>query len=353
MTRRNLILAVAGLAVVVLIVLWRRDGGPAEAEVVTDVAVHVAPLERATVRRYVTAYGYVEPEPAHDGRPAAGADLTPFTSGILEKIDAVEGRRVAAGAVLFRLDARMAKVAVERARQEADFADQAFQRQQALLPGDGTSQRVYQEAKQRRDDARSNLAAARTQLAYLEIRAPVAGTIGQVKARVGQAVDANTVLATIVDLSRLAVAADVPAGEIEGLTVGNPVLVGPDGAALGGTLIILGKDVDPSTGTVRVYVSVPAKAGLAPGQFTDLRIVAAEHRDVLVVPDAALVTRAGVGSWVMVARGDSATRTMVTVGFRDAGRVEISGAGLEPGTSIVTDEAYSLPEETRIHVVER
>jgi membrane fusion protein, multidrug efflux system len=353
MTRRNLILAVAGLAVVVLIVLWRRSGGPTEAEIVTDVAVHVAPLERATVRRYVTAYGYVQPEPAHDGRPTAGAELSPFASGVLAEIDAVEGRRVAAGTVLFRLDSRMAKVAVERAQQEVDFADQAFQRQQALLPGDGTSQRVFQEAKQRLDDARSNLATARTQLAYLEITAPVSGTIGQVRARVGQAVDANTVLATIVDLSRLVVAADVPAGEIEGLSVGNPVLIGADSAAPRGQLIILGKDVDPSTGTARVYVSVPSNARLAPGQFTDLRIVAAEHRDVLVVPDVALVTQAGTGSWVMVVRGDSATRTMVTVGIRDGGRVEIAGPGLEPGTSIVTDEAYSLPEETKIHLVER
>jgi len=82
MTRRNLILAAAALAVVVLIVLWRRGGGPTEAEIVTDVAVHVTPLARATVRRYVTAYGYVQPEPAHDGRPAAGAELSPFTSGV-------------------------------------------------------------------------------------------------------------------------------------------------------------------------------------------------------------------------------------------------------------------------------
>jgi len=353
MTRRNLILAAVSLAIVVLVVLWRRGGGPDETEVVTDVAVHVTPIERATVRRYVTAYGYVQPEPAHGGRPAAGAELAPFTSGVLAEIHAVEGQRVAAGTVLFRLDSRMATVAVQRAQQEVDFADKAFQRQQALLPGDGTSQRLFQEAQQRLDDARSSLASARTQLAYLEITAPVSGTIGQVRVRVGQAVDASTVLATIVDLNRLVVAADVPAAEVEGLTVGKPVLIGPDSTAPEGRLIILGKDIDPTTGTVRLFASLPARAGLAPGQFTDVRIVAAEHKDVLVVPEVALVTQAGVGSWVMVAKGDSAFRTMVTAGIHDGGRVEVSAPGLEPGTTIVTDEAYSLPETTKIHVVER
>ena len=53
-------------------VFWLMPGGDdtVENEPATDVAVHVAKIERATLRDYVTAYGVVEPEPAGE-RPAA------------------------------------------------------------------------------------------------------------------------------------------------------------------------------------------------------------------------------------------------------------------------------------------
>ena len=339
------------VAAAVVLVLWLRPATPAEQEVSTDVAVHVAPVARATMRRYVTAYGYVEPEPAHDGHAASGAVLSPYTSGIIAEVDAVEGQRVDSGAVLFRLDSRLANVAVQRATQAMDFAQKAFDRQQKLLPTDGTSQRAFQEAQQQLDDARSGLAAAKTELAYLQITAPLAGIVGQLNARVGQSVDANTVLATVVNAGRLAVAADVPASEANGLAVNQTVLIGPDSAAPRGRLIILGKDIDPKTGTYKVHATIPSGSRFTPGQFVDIRIIAEEHQHVLVVPEVALVTRAGEGSWIMVARGDSASRLMVTPGIRDGGMVEVAAEGLTEGMSIVTDEAYSLPEQTRIHLM--
>ncbi|MBS1241240.1 MAG: efflux transporter periplasmic adaptor subunit [Gemmatimonadetes bacterium] len=324
-----------------------------EGEVATDVGVHVGRIERATLHGYVTAYGYVEPAPAEDGTPAAGAVLSPLSPGVLAEIHAVEGRRVAKGDVLFRLDSRMAEVLVRKAEDDVTFAEQTLTRQQLLLQTDGTSQRALQDAQQRLSEARNALAAARTGLAYLEIVAPLAGTVVQLNARAGQSVDATTVLAKIVDLNRLVVTAGVPAGEAEGLKVGLRVLLGADSAAAHGTLTIVGREVDTSTGTYRVQASIPAGAGFTPGQFTEIRIIAQERKDVLVIPEAALVTRAGEGTWIAVVDGDQAVRRAVTVGLRDGGRVEVSGEGLEAGTRIVTDEAYGLPASTRIHVLER
>lgn len=351
------LLAFAALVVVILMV-WRAIGpGPEEEEVVTDVAVHVGTVSRATLHRYVTAYGYVEPAPASETQPSGGALISTFVGGVLTKIECVEGSQVREGTVLFRLDSRMAQVAVQRARQEVDFAEKALERQQALVSVDGTSERALQEAQQRLDDARSSLAAAETELAYLNITAPLTGTVTRLDARVGQFVDANTVLAEVVDLDRLVVSADVPLQEAAGLQVGQPVLIGPgltepDSAAIRGSLIVLGRDVDAQTGTYRVRVSLPPNAGFTPGEFIDIRIVAGEHPDVLVVPEISLVTRTGEGSWVVVVQGEEAVRTPVTAGLREGGLVEVSGEGITEGITIVTEDAYSLPEETKIHIVE-
>jgi membrane fusion protein (multidrug efflux system) len=355
MDRRRAAVGLAAVVVIVTVflVLRRRGGGAGEAEIVTDVAVHVGNVQRATLHRYVTAYGYVEPAPAGGGHAPAGVLLSPIVGGVLAEVDCVEGQRVAAGSVLFRLDSRMAEVEVQKARQALGFAEKAFARQQELLPTNGTSQRAYQEAQQQLDAARSDLAAAETALAYLRITTPVSGTVVRLSATVGQFVDASTVLAEVVDFARLVVSAGVPSREADGLTPGLPVFFGADSSAPHGILRIVGRDIDPRTGTIRVQASVPSDARFTPGQFIDVRIVAEEHPNVLAVPEVSLVTRPDEGSWIMVVEGDSAVRRPVTVGFRDGGLVEVVGEGLGEGVTIVTDDAYSLPEVTKVRIVGR
>ncbi len=353
MNRRQLTigLVIVAVVLVVAITMVRRGGaGGDEGEIATDVAVHVASVADTTLHQYVTAYGYVAPEPASDGRKPAGAQLSPFVGGVLAGIDAVEGAKVTEGTVLFRLDSRMAEVAVQKAQQEVDFAEKAYQRLQTLVQSDGTSQKAYQEAQQRLDAAHNSLSAAQTDLAYLRIAAPLSGTVVKLNATVGQFVDAGTVLAEIVDLNRLVVAADVPSTEASALRAGQRVLVGPDSALIRGAVSVVGRDVSPATGTYRVLVSVPGGSHFMPGDFTQIRVIAVEHRNVLVVPEVSVVSRTGEGSWVMVVHGDSAVRTPVTAGLRDGGLVEVSGEGIAKGTSIVTDEAYSLPERTKIRI---
>lgn len=347
---RNLVLIVITLMAVAAVVLV-RSGGAEDDGITTDVAVHVGQVARDTVHRYVTAYGRVDPEPALDGRPAAGAWITPFVDGVISSVEAVEGQRVQKGTVLFRLDSRMARVALRKAQQQAAFADSAFMRQEQLLGADGTSRRAYLDARLQRDAAHADLAAAETGLSYLNITAPLTGTVLHLDGEVGMHVDATTPLARVVDLNRLVVTADVPAREMDGLAVGQPVRIATSDPGLEGTVLVLGRDVDPTTGTVRVQASVPPGAGLTPGRFTEIHIIADSRPDVLVVPVEAVVTRGGE-SWIAVVEGDSAVRRTVRVGLREDDRVEVSGEGLREGLRIVTIEAYSLPPETRIEVVD-
>ena len=175
----------------------------------------------------------------------------------------------------------------------------------------------------------------------------------RINARVGQSVEPGTVLASVIDVSRLVVSANVPSREAAGLKPGRRVFLGSDSTVARGILTMVGRDVDPANDTYRVMATAPAGSGLTPGSFTDIRIETEERANVLLVPVAGLVTKAGEGSWLMVVRGDSAVRTPVTPGVRDRGMVEVSGDGLREGMMIVTVEAYSLPPRTKIRVVGR
>jgi membrane fusion protein (multidrug efflux system) len=344
-----IILAVVAAAALLLTKALGHKAGEEE-EIATDVAVHVGKITRATLHRYVTAYGTVEPEPPGDGRPAAGADLSAPVGGILTEVLCTEGRRVERGAVLFRLDTRLAEVAVAQAEKTLDFAEKTYERQKKLLAADGTSQKALQEAELQRDAARNELQTARTELSLLEIKAPLAGTVVRIDVRLGQTVEPNAVLAEVIDLDRLVVTARVPSKDAGPLKAGQPVDFGPGAAA--GKLTIVGKDIDPKTDTVLVRASVPAGAGLEPGRFVSVRVVCEERRNVLAVPEESVVTGPEGGTVLMVVEGNRAVPKPVRAGLRDGGLAEVEGEELREGLVVVTTDAYTLTGESKIHIIE-
>jgi RND family efflux transporter MFP subunit len=344
-------LLLALVVIAVLAVLRSRAPGGGEAEAETDVAVHTAEVGTATLRRQVTAYGTVESAPALDGAPAAGALITPFVGGVISEVLAIDGRRVDAGSVLFRLDRRMADVVIQGAQAQATFAEGAFHRQEELLKSEGTSRKAFEAARALLAAARADLASAETNLAYLNITTPLAGVVTRLSAVVGQSVDPNTVLARVVDMDRLVVTAQVPRREIDGVLPGTTALFGPDEDGPVGRVTVLDRSVDPATGAYRIQVSIPRGAGLAPGEFAEVRLVAEERPGVLTVPLESVVISEDGSAWVMVVDGDEASRMDVTIGLREQGLAEVTAPGLSVGTTVVTTEAYSLPSRTRIHVV--
>lgn len=358
-----------GLAVVVAIVLavWltRRSEPKASAEAEekqqpTEVAVKVGKITRATLHAYVTGFGSVDPEPATVGQPPASAKIGSPVAGLLAEARAVEGQRVAKGAVLFQLDSRVADAQVEKARQAAEFADRAFERQKKLLEVDATSQRVYQDVEAQAQAARNEVTNAQAQRALLTIRAPIAGTVTKALAKPGDAIDVTTVLAELVDLDRLVVSAKIRSADVGVLRRGQhadispgrpeaPEQASPGAATVAGTVSFISSAVDAATDTVIVRISLPRQIVLRPGQFVTARIQYDEHRDRLTVPIDAVVTDAnGQGTFVAVVGDNTAVKRPVKVGIKDNGLAEIEGADLREGMSIVASGAYGLPDKTRI-----
>ena len=130
-----------------------------------EVPVHVGTINRATLRRYVTAYG----KSNRNRRPARGWRLR--CRAWLRTVNCVEGQRV---------EQRRALVPTgqPRGRRGGGFAEKSVERQQKLAKVEGTSQKALQDAEQA-------LAAARTQQALLRIESPLAGVVTKVNARRG------------------------------------------------------------------------------------------------------------------------------------------------------------------------
>jgi RND family efflux transporter MFP subunit len=396
-----------------------------EEKVDTVVPVHVGKVKTVSFHRYVEGWGNVAAEPAGDGRAAASARVASPTLGVLAEARCAEGQRVEKGATLFQLDTRMAsaealkaaaarasaRAAIDRLTASVEFNQRELERTKKLteekLTSEKdlraaelsllTSQKDLTEANARVFEADRTAQAAQTQAALLRILSPLAGTVVKINVNPGEAIEAATVLAEVVDLDRLVVTATIPAAELRFLELGLPVDIiasesaggeakagadedakkgekkpeneakkaGDAGASdekderkndgdkawvLSGKLTFLGFQVDMRNDTVNVRVAIPKDAGLRPGQHVRIRVVVEEHDDRLAVPKES-VFRGDDGPVVAVVVGDKATQQAVRVGLKENGLVEVAGDGLKEGLTIVTAGAYALPKETKIRVI--
>lgn len=339
--KRNLLPVFATVAAVAALSLTgcKPGGADEEQKVVTEVAVQVAKVTRATMRAHVETYGTVEPEPAGGGQPAGAARLAAPVAGVVMAVPGKEGERVEAGAVIVKMDDRLALASLA-------LAEQQFERQKKLRTVEGTSEKSFQEASQQ-------LAAAKAQLALVQLTTPLAGVVARINVQPGQAVDMNTVVAEVVDLSRLVVTVNVPGEEASLLKNGQPAefFIGKaDKPSATGKVSFVSPQVDPKTGSTLVRLTLAADSGLRPGQLVRTRIVSEERAGRLAVPVESIVTDVEGHSVVAVVEGDKATQKSVKIGVRDGGLVEVEGEGLKEGDTVVTVGAYGLPKETKVKI---
>ncbi len=187
-------------------------------------------------------------------------------------------------------------------------------------------------------------------LSVVEVQAAFDGTIESKMYSVSERVEQGAALFTLADTSTLWAAADIRERDWQALqlTEGRSLqLTTPalPGQQLTGTVYYVGREVDPQTNAVPLVASVKNTSGLLrPGQFVRVELPICEPRNVLAVPDAAIVEHDSQ-AFVFVVEGEGQYRRVdVTTGIREKDWVEII-AGLNPGDRIVTRGAFYLKSE--------
>jgi multidrug efflux pump subunit AcrA (membrane-fusion protein) len=327
MNRKKIILTLAAICGGIILtgairVLADADDAPAtEEKVATEVSVQVGKITSATLHGYVQGFGTIEPAPATPGQPAASAQLSAPSAGIVAKVNVVEGQSVTNGEVLVDLSSAALRAEVER--------------QKKLYAQQNTSLKNLQDV-----EAQLNLSL---------VTAPLSGTVARVNVKPGQAVDLTTVVAEVMDLSRLAVSAEIPSAEAKDLKSGEALEILSEPPVTTGILFV-SPSVNKDNDTVLVRALLPKDSGLRPGQFVSLRVVTAVHTNCLAVPVESVVTDENGKSVIALVKGDEETQMPVQTGLRENGLVEISAPEIKEGDVVVTVGAYGLPEKTKISV---
>ncbi|AVR18896.1 efflux RND transporter periplasmic adaptor subunit [Burkholderia multivorans] len=293
-------------------------------------------------------------------------ELRPRVSGYLQRIRYKEGDLVAQGAVLFEIDPRPYRIALDRAiaqQQRARAAEHLarvqLQRVQTLIDAHATSQEELDNARTAAEQARADLQAAdaavadaKLNLGFTEVRAPISGRVGRALATAGNLARADdTLLTTVVSQDPVYVYFDCdeqsylrynaqradPAHRAIGA---DPVRVGlanEMGFPHAGTVDFLDNRLDPQTGTIRARVRLPnADHTFTPGLYARVQLVSGRERSALLVDDKAVLTDQDRKYVYVIGPGDKALRRDVTIG-RDLDGQRIVEKGLNAGDRVVVD----------------
>ena len=182
------------------------------------------------------------------------------------------------------------------------------------------------------------------------LRAPISGVIVELGAREGMTVASGSTLFRIAGIATVWVVAQVPEAQAGFLAPGGRVearVPAYPGEVFAGRVSAILPEVNAAVRSVRARIEVANPAGkLKPGMYANL-VLAAEGREVLLVPAEAVI-RTGERSVVVLAEGEGTFRAVdVEVGVESGADAEIR-KGLKPGDKVVVSGQFLIDSEVSL-----
>lgn len=236
------------------------QGGGARGGNRTSVVV-TAPVTLATISDRLFAIG--------EGAAAQSVTVMSPATGTLTDILASPGEVVAAGAVIARLDADAQEIAFKRATLTLEDAETTLARTQELAKANSATTVQLNTAQLAAGNARLEAENAHLELKRRSIATPIGGTVGLFQVNPGNAVDAQTVVTTVVDTSLIRISFWVPERYASSIAVGMPVAVSAvalPGETMAGEVSAVDNRIDSASRTLQVEARIPNDDGrLRPG----------------------------------------------------------------------------------------
>lgn len=287
-------------------------------------------------------------------------EIRPRVSGYITAVNFKPGAEVKKGDVLFVIDTRpyqaeadRAEAAAKSARAKADLAKIELARAERLLGDKAIAQREYDASASSQKEldataraAEAQAAAARLNLSYTRVVAPIDGRVSKAEITLGNLVDASAVLTSVVSLDRiyasfdgdeetyLRVAKEAHAGKPVPVRVG---LVNEDGFPHEGKLEFVDNQLDAQTGSVRMRATFENKdRSMAPGLFARVQIGGGDTKPAILITDRAIGTDQSHKFVFVVGADGKAEYREVKLGPVVDG-LRVVRAGLKPGEKIVVN----------------
>ena len=302
--------------------------------------------------------------------PVDVVEIRARVSGYLDKVHFQDGQTVKQGDLLFTIDKRpfqntldQARANLELARSNLAFTEADLARGKQLLRDRTISEQVFDQRSQAFRNAKASVDAneaavrqAELDLEFTELRAPVAGRIGDRRVTPGNLIaggtsgTANTLLGTIVSIDPIRLEFTFDEASLlrydrlsrEGQDVtgrGNTAvrlkLIDEQDFSHQGRMDFVDNVIDRATGTIRGRAQFANADGLfTPGMFARVQVPGSAPYEALLVPDSAIGTEQARKFLLVVGPDNVATLRYVTLGDL-VGGMRVIKSGLAPDDRVI------------------
>ncbi|MBT1713060.1 efflux RND transporter periplasmic adaptor subunit [Enterobacter dykesii] len=296
--------------------------------------------------------------------------LRPRVSGYIDKVNYTDGQEVKKGEVLFTIDDRTYRAALEqaqanlaRAKTQASLAQSEANRTDKLVNTNVVSREEWEQRRSAATQAQADIRAAQAavdaaqlNLDFTKVTAPIDGRASRALITSGNLVtagDTASVLTTLVSQKTVYVYFDVDestylhyqnlARSGQGASSNHtalPVeigLTGEEGYPHQGKVDFLDNQLTPSTGTIRMRALLDnAQRQFTPGLFARVRLPGSAEFKATLIDDKAVLTDQDRKYVYIVDKEGKAQRRDITPG-RLADGLRIVRQGLNPGDRVIVE----------------
>jgi len=326
--------------------------------------IQVAPADVPISNEWVgTMDGYVN------------AQIQPQAAGYLIRQNYREGSEVARDQILFEIDPRPFQAVLDQAQGQLGQAQAQLQLAQINVNRDTPLAEAHAIARSQLDtevqqkaqaeasvkSAEANVATAKLNLSFCEVRSLISGIAGQATTQVGNLVNTQSVLTSVSQLNPIKVYFSISDSEYLALTHraspgGHDLLQGATKVPLTltlsngeeyphpGHIVFVDRQLNSQTGAIRIAAAFPNPGNvLRPGQFGRIKANTEVRHHAILVPQAAIAEFQGQHQIYTVSADHKAHVNNVTLGpqYKDQWVIE---SGLPDDATVIVDNIQKLRE---------
>ncbi|MCU1775039.1 MULTISPECIES: efflux RND transporter periplasmic adaptor subunit [Pseudomonas] len=336
-----------------------------------------APAAKAEVDVATVVFKTISEWQSYSGRLEAvdKVDIRPLVPGTIVGVHFKDGTLVKKGDLLFTLDQRPYLAEVDRAAGQLAAAESRagytatdagraarLVEQNAIAKRDfDEKQNAAREAVAQVKVAKAALDAARVNLSYTEIKAPVAGRVSRAELTVGNVVSSGAtapLLTRLVSVSPIYASFDVDEQTYlrylnQASGSGAPVSLGladEDGYSRQGAVDSIDNQLDTQSGTIRVRARFDnANGALLPGLYARIKVGGGKPFETVLVDDSAIGTDQARKFVLVVGAQDRVEYREVTLGNLHEG-LRIVTSGLKAGDRVIVSGVQRVRPNDAVHV---
>jgi membrane fusion protein, multidrug efflux system len=285
--------------------------------------------------------------------PFEETDITVNAQGKLKNLKIELGSKVTKGQVLGAVDARLKELDLQATELSLKKLENDYLRFKDLYAGNAATEVNYADAKFNYENTKVRAEQIRKQIADGNVVSPINGTIVKKNIEVGEFVNPGTVIASVVDISKLKAMVMVNEKDVYNLHTGRKAIIRSDvfpGKEFKGEITYISpKGDDNHNYQVEVAVTNDNKQPLKAGTFVRVDFDINYAINGLQIPKSALV-EGMKNPYIYIVKNNKTEARKLIIGREIGENVEVVN-GLSEGEQIVTSGQINLADGSKVEIM--